>query len=543
MSAVLSLPTEQILRRPHNIVTVDGLLLDAITAEAHHGVNRPIGTATVACIPPGYTETELRDRWINKPIEIQVGYEETGGARRIFSGRVARISREWGERGTRLQVRCNGWASILDFPSETDQEFGANALLYDVIRALCELRGVPLYGGEPITLADGVTPVRLGNVPEIDEGKVIIPKRSSWLQWIDRACRLFGYRAFDRPDGFFWWQRVSGVPAAAPVMAFAQADNVISIGRDDDVSGIVTWNDVLGARYEDADGIQVQVRSFPGVVPPFPFDPPPDFVREEIRSQVLVNQTLADAARAAAEADRSGPYEMDRWAFLGENTVQPGDVVALTSTALELDDARRWVMTTDHSSGRGYKTDWTGWAGFGMPIPGGDDTAEVPVVTGPVHVGDEYLWHYAVPSPTGKEVTFNVTIPDTYTAAWVEGWAHGVNSYLLGGVNTESEVSKIEAWQGDDERPKGTGVLPVMPENLAQRYPYSQLPTHANPRHWIRFRIPIPGRYDPGVVKIILKAGEDKRIGASFRWDDFEVYQVMLKLSGVGYPELPGGAP
>ncbi|MEB0161251.1 hypothetical protein, partial [Pseudomonas sp. AH2 (2023)] len=76
-------------------------------------------------------------RWINKPIEIQVGYAETGGARRVFSGRVADIERDWGVRGTEVMVRCKGWASILDFPSEEDMEFGANTSLYDVIRALC----------------------------------------------------------------------------------------------------------------------------------------------------------------------------------------------------------------------------------------------------------------------------------------------------------------------------------------------------------------------------------------------------------------------
>lgn len=535
------------IRRPHLVVTIDGQLIDAVEADSHCGVDRTVGRATVSAIVPAYTATQLRDRWINRPIEIQAGYAERGGAVRIFAGRVASLDREW--TGTMdLTIRATGWAKILDWKSEQDLWFPGGTTLYEIARALCTLRGVPQFGGEPITYLDGVTPVRLGGVAEIDGGRVKVPKRTSWLQWLSQKLRLVAYRIFDREDGYVWWQRVNGQLAADPVMAFAQADNVVSMGREDDVDGVVTWWDVEGARYTDADGIDVQIRSFPVSVPPFPFPAPPEFIRDEIRDSVLTTEALADLARNAAELDTSGPYELDRWAFLGEPSVRSGQVVSLTAPTLELADARRWVMSTDHHfSDRGMTTDWTGWAGTGSPVPGGDDEDEIPVVTGPVHVGDENLWHYAHPANQGKVISFPITVPETYTAIWLEGWFHGVNSYLLGGVNTDSEVSKVEVHQdqGQDDptKPVGSATLPVMPENLANRFPYNQLPTTANKRHWEFRRIPVPGRLEPGTATVKLVSGEDRKIGAAFRFDDFEGYGLVLKVSGVGYPTLPGGAP
>jgi hypothetical protein len=141
-----------------------------------------------------------------------------------------------------------------------------------------------------------------------------------------------------------------------------------------------------------------------------------------------------------------------------------------------------------------------------------------------------------VPTPQGRVIGFDITVPDTYTALVLTGWAHGVNSYLLGGVNTDSEVSKVEVWQGGGERPVGTGVLPMMAENLSRRLPYGSGLTH-----WTRFRIPIPGRLEPGTATVRFVSGEDRRIAKAFRSDDYEVQLVDLVLTGVGYPALPGG--
>lgn len=520
----VSLTTTRIERTPIQVVTVDGAPQPALMVNTQHGINRPKGTATITLVRPASTLEQLRDRWLNRPIEAQIGYDETGGARRVFSGRVSSIHRGFDRNGFTLEVKATGWASLLDFESEEDIVFAGNTTLYDIIRALCRMRGLPMYGGELISYPNSTTPVRLGGVSFVDDGKIIIPRRTSPLMWITQKLSLFGYRAFDRPDGMFWWQRVNGAPSKASVQTFEQGLTLLSATRDDDIDGMVTWWDVEGASWTDDDGIPVKIRSFPGAVPPDSgeFVTPPGYVRRPLSDPALVTQALADAVRNAHELDTMGPYETETWRYMGNTVIQPGDAATITSELLELDAAKRWVMSVDHSSSnRGIRTTWQGWTGMGAALAPGDDSEEITVFTGYRHVGNEYLSYYGQPSPQGREITFNVFVPDSYTAIWVEGWIRGSNSYLLGGPLIDATVSKIEVWQGGDKA-LGTATLPSVSESVgAMQF----------------FRLPLPGRLSSGVATVKLISGEDSGGGP----DDFEVRDLKLVLTGVGMPALPTG--
>ena len=529
-----SLPTSRIELTPIQVVTVDGSPQNALTVTTQHGVNRPKGTATFTLQRPETSVDELRDRWLNRPIEAQIGYQETGGARRVFSGRVASISRSFDNRGYGLQVRAVGWASLLDFESEEDIVFAGRTSLYDIVRSLCQMNGLPMYGGDLITYPDSTEVVRLGGIPFVDDGNVIIPRRTSPLRWITQKLGLFGYRAYDRPDGMFWWQRVNGAPAGEAVQSFAQGLSLLSASRDDDTDGMVTWWDVEGASWTDDDGISIKIRSFPAVVPDDDggFVTPPGYVRQSLSDPALVSQDLADAVRNAHELDTLGPYETETWRYVGNTEIQPGDVAAITSDLLELSAAKRWVMAVDNAaSSRGIRTTWQGWTGPGEALAAGDDSETISVFTSPRHIGDEYVAWYAQPAPQGKVISFDISIPDTYTALILEGWAHGCSSQMIGNTNTEIEVSKIEVWQGGDKA-VGTATLPTMPEDYALQLPYG-----SGTAHWQRFRIPVPGRLTPGVATVKLIAGENSNSGT----DDYEIQQLNLVTSGNGYPVLPTG--
>jgi hypothetical protein len=550
---VASLPTQRIDLTPAQVVAIDGTPYRALAVETQHGVDRPIGTATITLAPVGASVTDLRASWLNRPIEAQIGYVENGGAARVFVGRIASISRAFDRNGSTLQVRANGYAELLDFPSEEDIVFAGNSRLYDIVRSLCQMRGLPMYGGDLITYPTSTTPVRLGGVSFVDEGKIIIPKRTSPLRWIVQKLQLFGYRAYDQPDGQFHWQRVNGIPPGSAVETFEQGVNLFSLSRDDEVAGMVTWWDVEGASWTDDDGIAVKIRSFPSSVPPDSggYVTPPGYVRDAITDDALVTQALANAVRNAHEIDTGGPSQTGRWRYTGDTKIQPGDTVALTSPLMELSNAKRWVLSVDHSSStKGIRTTWTGWTGAGNALAAGDDSTTIRVFTDPRHIGDEYVGWYAVPSPNGRVIQFDITVPDTYTAIILSGWVHGSNSYFLEGASSESEVSKIEVWQFGGDKAIGTGTLPTAPENYEKRLTYD--PTKSatledgsvkNPigyDYWQRFRIPVPGRLEPGIATVKLISGEDRRISDQFRWDDFEIAELDVTLTGSGSPDLPG---
>src|SRR4051812_42318237 len=116
----VGLPTMALDRTPRQIVTIAGDQVLALSIQTQHGVNRPKGTATVRMPLPEIDITGLALRWLNQPIEALTGYDEDGGAQRVFAGRVTKLARSFDASGFQLDVQATGWAALLDFPNEAD---------------------------------------------------------------------------------------------------------------------------------------------------------------------------------------------------------------------------------------------------------------------------------------------------------------------------------------------------------------------------------------------------------------------------------------
>lgn len=514
----------------HRVVsTINGRTIPVFEADAQHGVDQPIGTGSITVPLP--LPDSLRgpgEQILNAPINVQAGFEN-GRIRTIFSGRIDADRFTMDARTREATLNLIGNASLLDFEEETDLIFPGPVRLEEIIRSLCRWRRVPSVRIDRITYPDGATDVTLGTNKDIDEGEVIIPRRTSPLQWISRKLELFGYRIFDCPNGELRVQRVSGLPDEAPLASYVEGVNLYRLERRRDLSKMVTYWRIEGASYTDNDGVQMKIVSIPATVPPHPLLTPPGYRGARISDSDLVSQSLAHAARNVAEIDHAAPYLEASWETRGDPDRQPGDVIEARSETFD-SAGKRWLMSIRQTvTNRDYTAQMTAWAGAGSPLLAGSDARTVAVATGPYHIGDEYLSHYAVPSPNSKTVRLSFVVPDEYTSIAISGLGHGCNSFLIDGANAESTVSKIEVWQGSGEEPVGSAELPVMPENLLERLNYRNI------ANWQRFRLPIPGRLEPGRAEIRIVSGEDKNGGP----DDFEVRDIAVTLYGVGTPSLP----
>ena len=75
------------LLRHRLVVLVNGVPTRAFEADAQHGVNQPIGTASVTIpLPLPAHLLGPGERVLNAPITIQAGYDD--GLRTIFAGRI-----------------------------------------------------------------------------------------------------------------------------------------------------------------------------------------------------------------------------------------------------------------------------------------------------------------------------------------------------------------------------------------------------------------------------------------------------------------------
>jgi len=551
---VTSLPTRQRILTPHLVATLDDGPIPVFSCRTDHGVTKSIGAATFQ-VPLPLTDRFNAARGLNQRIDLYAGFDELGGTAPIFSGRLIDAKGRISESGMSATFRASGWAALLDFGAPNDLVWTGETRLDTIIRALVAMRGLPLVLIDDVLWPDGVTPVTIGGNTYRDKGEVRIDRDASWLTWIQRQLAPWGYFAFDQPNGYWRVQRVSGTPnAALSGETFATGVNVYQMERSDDLSSMVTYWEVKGPTWTDDDGVTHAPRSIPASVDYNSLLDPPGYRKRTVTHDSLDKEAPgptyppADAVRNRYEIDYGAPEETEDWDIHGMPLLQPGDVVSVQSDPLGIEGPEpRWLMSlsqTYEPQRDGYQAVMEGWAGGGSPLPAGNDCTITTLRTAPVHLGDEYLTYYAVPSPSGTEFWLEFDAPAYFSSVTILAEMHGCNSYLLPGDekadpngNYESTVSKFQLFQGDsvtDEDALGSGKLPMLPEN------------YGKPATWVER--PIPIRLDggkiglPGRVKVKISSGKDNKIGEAFAYDDFELRNIRVRICGNNEPDLPGGA-
>ena len=521
IAAALASDAKQVRQR----VWIAGVPTDCWEAHASHSVDQPIGTCTLVLPAPLPAHVAY-----NAKVLVQAGYP--GAVRTIFSGRIPAHEAAIDERGKTARVSCAGWASLLAYPDYADLRFDGAISLKRIFQALCKRRRVPSYRAEEVLTTAGAV-VRLGGVGAVDDGDVVIERARSPLDWLAEKAALFGYRVYDTPVGRVQMTRVSGAPAATPKAAYAEGVDCYRVERRGDTRPMVTYWEVFGARYTDADGRVVAVRSIPDAVPYRAELDPPGYRRDSKSDQALVTLALADAARNVLEVDYGAPTELATWEVDGAPDRQPGDVVTVTSATAGL-AGNRWLTGIDQSvtDTQGYYATMTGWSGGGVALPAGDDCLSQALSGTVYHVGDDTIAAYADPSPDGLTVTVAFTVPDDYSSLTIEGEAHGCNSHFGESANPDSTPSMFEVWQlpdptqppDDDDnkiRKAGDGQLPIMEEDGV---------------NWQPIAIPVTGSVKAGPAELRLTSGYDADTGDQ---DDYEVRNLVLVTCGVGQPDLP----
>lgn len=535
-----------------SLVYVDGVPFEHLAWDARFGV-RETSTATITMELPRPAAIHENAR-----IDIHAGHNDLVGP--MFSGRVPGWDGAISDRGNLLTARAVGWSSLLAYRDRFDLVWEGPIRAQDLFDAACARRDVPSYRADAVVDPSGSIAIALGGNPQIDGGRVTIPAASTPLSWLRTASEPFGYRVYDAPDGTVRLSRVSGIPLGAPAIAFAEGVNVFGARSTHDTSGLVNYWDIHGPTYQDAYGATIPIRAFPASVPPNPLIPVNGGISyQPYTNALLVTQQLAEVVRQVHEIDTATAAAPVRWDGIAVPGIGPGDAVTVVSPTLRrragltgFDDlfdqiaanipVPYWItgIRMQYAPGSGLTATYEGWLGGSTSLPAGENRTAIPVQEGPVHLGNETLSHYAVPVPDAPiggayRRDWTVTIPERATAVNVRGWHHGTNSQVIGGEQTELEVTRWELWADpvNDERAIASGVMPAVAEELALRRPYAQF-SEADPGFWVPFAINL-SRVDPGSYTLRLVSGV--KAGP----DDFEVRLVSLDVWGIAEPViLPG---
>lgn len=520
--------------RTSGSVFVGGVTVDATAWSAQFGVDQSVATCSVT-IPLPRPDTVVA----NAVVEIQAGHNDLVGT--VFSGRIPSWEAVMDTRGDTLNVRAVGWCSLMAYPERFDLTYDGPITLSALFDSLCARRGVPSYRADDVTDPTGTIEITLGGNPNIDDGKVIVKASQSPLAFLTSSVEPFGYRVYDTPGGEVRLTRVSGLPVGDPAVTFTEGVHLMSARSQYDITGITNYWEIVGQTYEDDYGATVPIRAFPETIPSDPLIPVNDGVSyRQYRNSLLVTQQMAEIVRQVREIDTSEPDTPVKWEAVAVPGVSVGDVVTVDCDTIEA-NADYWLMDLDISStSRGLTATYSGWLGAGESLPAGNDRTTITIQTAALHLGDEYEAHYAHPAIQGTSKTWDITIPERATAVNVRGLHHGTNSQVVGGVQTDLEVTKWQVWLPevpaskydttgtDAPRPEASGNMPVVNENLPQRLNYNLI------SNWQPFAINL-GRLDAGdyVLRLVcgVKAGKD----------DFEVRDVYLEVFGVAEPVIEPG--
>lgn len=503
-------------KRVQWLVLVNGVVTPCTEATVRYAVKNPIGSCTLSL--PAPVPAHVTD---NARVEVQAGY--VGQVTTIFRGTIPNRRQGISSDGRRATLRAVSDGQRLAGRDYTDVVYKGPISLKALFQAMCKRRRVASYYSDETTAPNGTTVIRLGNTAAANERTVTVPRKTGNLQFLNDVANLFGYYVFDSPLGMRQ-QRVSGMPSAAEAITVTEAWNALRVESEHDISGLVNYWEVFGASYTADDGQEVAIRSIPATVPYDARLAPQGWARDEKSSDLLDTLALADIVRNVQEIDHSAPDVLVPWETHGAPHLLPGDVANVTSDTAGL-AGLQWVMSVEHTiNASGFRTYCEGWRGAGSALPAGKDCITTAIPGGPWHIGDEYVPWYAVPSPQGTEFRVRFTALEDYSNIAIRGRAHGCNSQLIGGKNTDLEVSKFEIWQGG--KSVSSGTLPVLAEDYALQRPYSQ------DRWWSPITVPMSGSLEPGAAELVFIAGDT---------DDYEVKQLSITTCGVGQPVLGVG--
>lgn len=507
------------------LVLIGGIVTECTSVTTRYAVDEPIGTATLTLPLP------LPDHVVlGAEVEVQAGYP--GLVATIFRGIIPRRLRSITTQGMTATITCASQGERLARADYVDVTFNGPISLKAIFEAMAARRQVALYQSDDVTAPDGTTVITLANNLDVNGRVLRLRRDTKTLDFLTRTARLFGYRVFDTAAGARQ-QRVSGMPDGTAALTVTEAWNALALHAEDTTSGLANYIRVTGGRFTNDAEQDVPIVSIPAEVPYDPLLAPAGWAALALSDEIIDEYWLADIVRNVAEIDHAEPRETVRWETHGAPELQPGDVVRVESGTVGV-TGLQWLMRVEHTlSDRGFRTMCEGWRGAGTALPAGNDCITTAIPGGPWHVGDETVPHYAVPTPnSGREVRIPFMVAEYYSAITVRGWAHGSNSYLLGGVNTDATVSRFEIWQAGER--VGSGTLPVLAENYARALPYG-----ADKAHWSRFAIPITGSLVPGSAELRILSGEDNRLPASTKWDNFEVDGLTMTTCGAGLPVFP----
>ncbi|MDQ3540899.1 MAG: hypothetical protein M3440_09440 [Chloroflexota bacterium] len=496
-------------------VTINGVDTPCLEAHTLHDVDAPIATGSLVMLAPRPSHVDL-----GNPVRIEMGYDPA--IRTVFYGKVADDDATFSESGGMLRVAIEGWGKYLWYAQQADLTFLGMTSYKEIFRSLCARQKVPLSYADNATYPNGDT-LNFGGLGRVNNGNVTIPKDSSPGEVLDRLGRLFGYRVYDRPDGYVRMKKISGLPVGDVFRAYEQGVNVLDVRQTRTLDGMVNYWEVIGARYTNPDGSETALRSIPATVP---FDArlgPSGVNRDSKTDADLVNLPRCDYCRNVQEIDRSTPYYRWTWTGMGDAEMSPGQVVSVTSPMVGT-NTRLWLMSVAHTfTDDEWTTAMSGWAGAGTALPAGNDCATQTLVgNGGFHLGNEYLAHYRRRNPDGTTKTIPFSVTNGYSTLTIRGYAHGCNSFAR---NTDSTASRFEIWQGGAK--VAEGEMPRLDEDLEQRKNYSLDST------WERIVVPLSGSLAAGSAELRIISGFDSTVGDR---DDFECRDLVAELCGVGAP-------
>lgn len=494
---------------------------DAFDVHTEHDIDGGIGTCDFTL-----EASDVID--LGTKIKVQAGYGSAIST--IFDGRIPDDEYAVTEDGWFTVYRAVGWSSLLTPPARTDLVYDTGETsLKTIFESLCLMRNVPNYLADNTQDVDGVE-IALGGVAELDDGKIIIEKDTSLLDWLKRVCEMFEYYIYDTPSGIVRLGRFIGPPDPVDIVAtYEEGAHVISLRKARSSVDIINDWEIRGASYtSEADGSTVAIRTFPLEVPNDPLLPL-GYAHGEIQDEILSTLELAEMVRKAKEIRYGVITPLWTWECEGDPERQIGDGVKVISNELAEEADVFITRITQTVSDEGYWAEMSGLAGAGEPNPPGNDCISIPLLTGTIHLGNETLNNYRIKKFQGIEKKIAFTVPDDYSSLTIRGFAHGSNSFV---GNTDSTASRFEIHQGSPLEKVSEGELPRQVESLT--IPYGT----GFDNNWTAITIPLTGSLTEGSAELRILSGFDSDVGDR---DDFEVRDLTLTACGVGSPIYPSG--